>query len=82
LPLYDVEHVVFRPKNFTPDELYSGTEWAWRETYKTGNILKRINKLSPISYVTNFAYQNYADKFAKFTETVMCDNSDIPEVIL
>jgi radical SAM superfamily enzyme YgiQ (UPF0313 family) len=82
LPLYDVEHVVFRPKNLTPEELYNGTEWAWRETYKTGNILKRINKFSPISYVTNFAYQNYADKFAKFTETVMCDNSDIPEVVI
>jgi radical SAM superfamily enzyme YgiQ (UPF0313 family) len=79
LPLYDVEHVVFSPKNMTADELYAGTEWAWRETYKTGNILKRINKLSPISYVTNLAYQHYADKFAKFTESVMCDNSDIPE---
>jgi radical SAM superfamily enzyme YgiQ (UPF0313 family) len=80
LAMYDVEHVVFKPKNMTVDELYMGTEWAWRETYKTGNILKRINKLSGISYITNFAYQEYADKFAKFTKEVMCDNSDIPEV--
>ena len=78
--MYDVEHVVFRPKNMTADELYEGTEWAWRETYKTGSILARINKLSPLSYVTNFAYQTYADKFAHFTKEVMCDNSDIPEV--
>jgi radical SAM superfamily enzyme YgiQ (UPF0313 family) len=78
LAMYDVEHVVFQPKNMTADELYEGTEKAWRETYKTGNILKRINKLSPISYITNFAYQNYADKFVKFTKEVMCDNSDIP----
>jgi len=77
--MYDVEHVVFRPKNMTADELYEGTEWAWRETYKTGNILKRINKLSAISYITNFAYQTYADKFIHFTKEVMCDNSDIPD---
>ena len=78
--MYDVEHVVFHPKNMTADELYEGTEWAWRETYKTGSILKRINKLSPISYMTNFAYRTYADKFIRFTKEVMCDNSDIPEV--
>jgi len=80
LAMYDVEHVVFQPKNMTVDELYEGTEWAWRETYKTSNILKRINKLSGISYITNFAYQNYADKFAHFTKEIMCDNSDIPVV--
>jgi len=80
LAMYDVEHVVFQPKHMTVDELYEGTEWAWRETYKTSSILKRINKLSGISYITNFAYQNYADKFARFTREVMCDNSDIPNV--
>jgi radical SAM superfamily enzyme YgiQ (UPF0313 family) len=80
LAMYDVEHVVFKPKNMTADELYAGTEWAWRETYKTSNILSRINKLSGISYITNFAYQTYADKFIHFTKEVMCDNSDIPEV--
>ncbi len=80
LAMYDVEHVVFKPKNMTAEELYEGTEWAWRETYKTGNILQRINKLSVISYLTNFAYQGYADKFKKFTKEVMCDNSDIPDV--
>ena len=77
--MYDVEHVVFHPKNMTADELYEGTEWAWRETYRTGSILRRINKLSAISYITNFSYQTYADKFIHFTKEVMCDNSDIPE---
>ena len=80
LAMYDVEHVVFHPKNMTADELYEGTEWAWRETYKTLNLLRRINKLCVISYITNFTYQTYADKFIHFTKEVMCDNSDIPEV--
>jgi radical SAM superfamily enzyme YgiQ (UPF0313 family) len=78
--MYDVEHVVFHPKNMTADELYAGAEWAWRTTYKTGNILSRIRKLDLVSHITNFAYQGYADKFAKFTKAVMCDNSDIPDV--
>ena len=78
--MYDVEHVVFEPKNMTAQELYEGTEWAWRETYKTTSILKRIQKLDWLSYITNFSYQGYADKFMKFTKEVMCDNSDIPVV--
>ena len=78
--MYDVEHVVFEPKNMTAQELYEGTEWAWRETYKTTSILKRIHKLDWLSYITNFSYQGYADKFRKFTKEVMCDNSDIPVV--
>ena len=81
LAMYDVEHVVFQPKNMTVDELHEGTEWAWRETYKTSSILSRINKLDVISYITNFAYQGYANKFSKFTKEVMCDNSDIPDVV-
>ena len=80
LAMYDVEHVVFEPKNMTAEELYKGTQWAWRETYKTGSILQRIKKTSPISYITNFAYQGYSDKFSKFTKEVMCDNSNIPDV--
>ena len=80
LAMYDVEHVVFTPKNMTAEELYEGTEWAWRETYKTSNILQRIKKTSPISYITNFAYQGYADKFSRYTKEVMCDNSSIPDV--
>ena len=61
-------------------ENIEGNDIWWHETYKTSSILQRINKLSPISYITNFAYQNYASKFENFTKEVMCDNSDIPEV--
>ena len=79
LAMYDVEHVVFQPKNMSADELYEGTEWAWRETYKFLNIFRRINKPELISYLTNFAYHGYARKFKKFTREIMCDDSDIPE---
>lgn len=80
--MYDVEHVVFTPKNMTPEELYEGIDYAWKETYKLSSITERLgyklNGLTGMRYAVNFAYQNYANKFSKFTREVMCDNSDIP----
>lgn len=79
--MYDVQHCVYKPKNMTPKELESGTEWAWRETYKVGSVLKRLYPFmnSPwISLPLNLGYRNYANKFSVFTKDVMTDNSDIP----
>ena len=81
--MYDVEHCVYLPKNMTREQLESGTEWAWRETYKVGSILKRLAPFtnSPwISLPVNWGYRKYANKFATFTRDVMTDNSDIPRV--
>lgn len=82
--MYDVEHCVFEPKQMTKKQLEEGIEWAWRETYKTSNIAKRIGINNPhpfLALLTNIGYKGYADKFHKFTREVMVDNSDIPEVI-
>ena len=79
--MYDVQHCVYLPKNMTPEELEAGTEWAWRETFKSGSILKRLAPFthSPwISLPLNLGYRTYANKFAAFTRDVMTDNSDIP----
>lgn len=81
--MYDVEHVVYQPAKMTPDELQAGTEWAWRETYKMSSIAERLapfNRQPLVSLLTNLGYRGYANKFAKFTREVMCDNSDIPRV--
>ncbi|NDL68568.1 B12-binding domain-containing radical SAM protein [Anaerotalea alkaliphila] len=80
--LYDVEHCVFAPARMTPEELEAGTEWAWRETYRTANIWKRLSpfRLSPhIAWPVNLGYKGYADKFVRFTPEVMTDNSDIKD---
>ena len=80
--MYDVEHCVFTPKQMTAEELEKGTAWAWRETYKMGNIFKRLapfNHSPWISFPLNMAYRKYADKFEHFTREIMCDNSDIPQ---
>lgn len=79
--MYDVQHCVFKPKKMTKEQLEEGTDLAWRLTYSTGNIMKRLMPLrhSPwLSVPLNLGYKGYADKWHKFTREVMCDNSDIP----
>lgn len=79
--MYDVEHCVFRPAKMTKEELEHGIAWAWRQTYRTANILRRLAPFSHspwLSFPVNLGYKGYADKYERFTREVMCDNSDIP----
>ena len=79
--MYDVQHCVYKPKKMTRRQLEEGTDRAWRMTYSTGNILKRLapfNHSPWLSLPVNLGYKGYADKWHKFTRAVMCDNSDIP----
>ena len=39
---YDTAHVVMRPKNMTPEELYEGYIRVYREVYSLGNIWRRL----------------------------------------
>ena len=41
LSLYNTAHVVFRPKGMTPEELYQGYLWMYRQIYSLKNILRR-----------------------------------------
>jgi radical SAM superfamily enzyme YgiQ (UPF0313 family) len=78
--MYDVEHCVFQPAKMTGEELEQGLEWAWRQTYKFSGITKRLAPFthSPwLSFPVNMGYKKYADRFARFTKEVMCNNSDI-----
>jgi len=79
--MYDVQHCVFQPKQMTKEQLEEGTDRAWRATYKTSNIMKRLAPFtnSPwLSVPINLGYKKYAKEWNKFTREVMCDNSDIP----
>lgn len=42
LSLYNTSHVVFEPKNMTPQELYDGYLWIYRQIYSLKNIWKRL----------------------------------------
>lgn len=79
--MYDVQHCVFQPRRMTGEQLEKGTDRAWRATYETANILRRLSPFrhSPwLSLPLNLGYKGYADKWHTFTREVMCDNSDIP----
>ena len=77
---YDVEHVVFEPKNMTVKQLNDGLIRAWRDTYTLDHIKNRILRPHlgiPLSIMTNLAYRHYADKLEEFTREKMIDISDI-----
>jgi len=43
--LYDMEHVVFKPKKMTPEQLQEGHDRTNREFYSASNIFSRIGNL-------------------------------------
>lgn len=84
--LYDVEHVVYKPKNMTKEELEEGISWAWKKTYSWKSILKRMDltKLKTIKIIymaLNIGYRKYAKGYKIYGEDIMSDNSDIPDPI-
>ncbi len=62
---YHTSEVIFKPGNMTAEELQQGYWWAFRETYKKKNMLKRILR-SPRNLVVrvgmNLSYYNKAKK--------------------
>jgi len=66
---YDGQHVVYRPKNMTPDELLQYTRRAWKQTYSYKSIAKRLagsRTQLPIAIPANFGYRFYANHLDSF----------------
>ena len=64
---YNTANVVFKPQNMTPQELYNGYIWIYKQIYSTKNIFKRmpkIHKQRVAYFLFNFLYR----KFGKATE--------------
>ncbi len=62
---YDTMHVVIQPKLMTPVELYEGFRWAYRETFRWKNILRRSvgsGTRLPIVLVGNIVYRKFTHK--------------------
>jgi len=67
--LYDAQHVVFQPAQMTPEQLYQGTEAAWKYTYSWRSMWQRIGRGTPqsfISWATNLGYRFYAYNLARY----------------
>jgi radical SAM superfamily enzyme YgiQ (UPF0313 family) len=66
---YNAQNVVFKPKNMSVKELQEGLEWAWKEVYKTKNIIKRLRTSRTRLWVTifsNIGYKMYAKDMPKY----------------
>jgi radical SAM superfamily enzyme YgiQ (UPF0313 family) len=62
---YDTMHVVIRPAQMSPDELYDGFKWAYKETFRLRHILRRMGKPSlntGINFVGNLAYRIFVKR--------------------
>ena len=61
--LYDVQHVVFQPKNMTPEELAEGHQRAWKKVYSWRNMARRLRNAGNFSFLkltSNLGYRFYA----------------------
>ena len=65
--LYDNQHVVFQPKQMTPEILMQGLFRVWEQAYSVGRIVSRVRRAGkrwPLSVATNVAFRYYARKVA------------------
>jgi len=65
---YDTMHVVIRPLRMTPDELYQGFKWAYRETFRLRHILKRVSHPDircAVNFFGNLCYRIFAKRLEK-----------------
>ena len=57
---YDTMHVVIKPVQMTPEELYRGFKWAYKETFRLDRVVKRVSRLDircAINFVGNLCYR-------------------------
>ncbi|MEA3456505.1 MAG: radical SAM protein [Campylobacterota bacterium] len=67
--LYDVQHVVFEPKNMTPLDLSLGHKRVWKEVYSYASIFKRLSKaknFQPLAITSNLGYRFYGNHLDAF----------------
>jgi len=67
--LYDGQHVVFQPTNMTVEQLYEGTEMAWKYVYSFRSIRQRLagsRRDLLIALAANLGYRFYANNLHSF----------------
>jgi len=83
---YDTMHVVFQPAKMTPDELYDGFKWAYRETFRLNHVLRRVagfRLVSLVNVIGNLTYRIFVRRLygeARFaTPYSIQDTQVVPE---
>ena len=67
--LYDGQHVVFKPAQMSVQQLYEGTERAWKQVYRLPSIWRRRSgsRRDPlIALAANAGYRFYANHLHAF----------------
>jgi radical SAM superfamily enzyme YgiQ (UPF0313 family) len=62
---YDTMHVVIKPAQMTPEELYRGFKWAYKETFRLDRVVRRVSHLDircAINFVGNLAYRIFVNR--------------------
>ena len=78
--LYDVEHVVFEPRQMAPERLQEGLEWSWRQSYSWGSLARRLGgapwSILPLWLSLNLGYRYYARHLPEKTWPIVRDPAD------
>jgi radical SAM superfamily enzyme YgiQ (UPF0313 family) len=80
---YDTMHVVIRPRNMTPEELYAGFKWAYRETFRLRRIVGRVRSPSVnsvVNFVGNLAYVMFVRRLYREARYALPCSADQPAV--
>ena len=67
LSRYNTAHVVFRPKGMTPEELYQGYLWIYRQIYSLKNIIRR-RPAAREQRMTYWLFNLLYRKYGRFTD--------------
>lgn len=82
--LYDVEHVVFQPKQMSPERLQEGLEWTWRQSYSWRSLVTRLGgapwSILPLWASLNLGYRYYARHLHEKLGPVYRDQAYLTEV--
>jgi radical SAM superfamily enzyme YgiQ (UPF0313 family) len=72
LSLYDTEHVVFQPKNMSPETLQKGLYRTWKNAYSMKRVAKRslnMPKGKALGFAFNMGFRHYAYQINKRLST-------------
>ncbi len=67
--LYDGQHVVFQPRQMSPEQLLEGTRAVWKEVYSWSGIARRLvasPNLLLTSLAANLGYRHYGYRLDRF----------------
>jgi len=80
--LYDVEHVVFEPKQMSPERLQEGLQWSWEQSYSWPSFFRRLSgapwSILPLWLSTNLGYRFFARKLPSKTDQIYREPKNNP----